>query len=434
MIELMNNVSLIPEASAILAISEPLFSNDEFPKILGNLKIAPWGSDNNAPKNIIDKVDKSEVVGSNLLFNTQSAYGMGPKPYKRILENGKVKEYQELFEGQEAEFFEDNDVGLYFLEQLNDMNYFWNTFPEIVLNEQRNKIVSLQSKEAAFSRWTKADAKGSVKHVYSTKWPSPRAGEYTVTEVLNEFNPYSDLIIRSSKDSNFIYPVYMPSPGRPYYSNAPWWSIFNSGYYDHSVSVPQLKNAILKNKLGIKFIIYVSDKYFSNIFEKEGIDSNNKEATRARIEQEKANFTNFLTGSAGVAKSLMALKRTLQTATGSKEEKDIEIEEIKNDLSGGELIPDMEEVNNVICYAMGVHPSLVGAVPGKNKGGFSGSDKRELFLIKQALTRPLVDRILRPFNLIKRFNKWDKNTVIMVPEYVFTTLDKNKSGKEEVIV
>jgi hypothetical protein len=429
----------VPEAASLLAFQEkPLFQeNEEFGTVkVDKLEVAAWGEDNDIPQQILNRVKKSEVVSSNLNFNIGAGYGLAPRPMRRIVENNKVVGYEELIEGEVVEFFEDNDVSLYFLEQLTDINYFGNTFAELILNEGRNKIVSLRSKEAAFSRWTTADAKGRVKHVYSAKWAEkPKKGEYTVSEVLDEYNPFLDLFLRCKKvrEPRFIYPVYIPSPSRPYYAEPAWWSIFNSGFYDHSVAVPAIKNAILENKLGIKFIIYISDKYFEEIFRREGIDPNNRKEVSERIALEKRNFTEFLTGAKGKAKSLMAIKKMVASGTGVQEEKYIEIVEVKNDLMGGELITDLEEVNNVICYAMGVHPSLVGAVPGKNKGGFSGSDKRELFLIKQALLKPLIDRVLRPFQLIKKFNGWDKDTVIVVPEWEFTTLDKEKSGKKETI-
>ena len=80
---------------------------------------------------------------------------------------------------------------------------------------------------------------------------------------------------------------------------------------------------------------------------------------------------------------------------------------------------------------MGVHPSLIGATPGKGGSSLSGSDKRELFMMKQALMRHIIDRTMRSLKVIKAYNGWSSDIMITVPEYVFTTLDKNKSGKEE---
>jgi len=120
----------------------------------------------------------------------------------------------------------------------------------------------------------------------------------------------------------------------------------------------------------------------------------------------------------------------VQTSAGAKEEKYIEIETINLGQEGGEFIEDSEEVSNIISYVMGVHSSLIVSTPGKNKGSFSGTDKRELFLMKQALMKPFRDRLLRPLELIARFNKWDSNIVWAIPEIEFTTLDQNKSGQQ----
>ena len=104
---------------------------------------------------------------------------------------------------------------------------------------------------------------------------------------------------------------------------------------------------------------------------------------------------------------------------------------MKNDLKGGEYIDDTESTANIICYAMGVHSALIGATPGKNSNSLGGSNARELFMMKQALMKPVVDRAMRVLKVIKEYNHWDKDVMITIPEYIFTTLDQNKSGKQE---
>ena len=113
------------------------------------------------------------------------------------------------------------------------------------------------------------------------------------------------------------------------------------------------------------------------------------------------------------------------------ETKWIEIVPIDNKMQGGEYIDDTESTANIICYAMGVHSSLIGATPGKSSSTLGGTQARELYLMKQACMKPIVDRVMRPLRVIKAFNKWDKDIYINVPEYIFTTLDQNKSGKQE---
>jgi len=45
--------------------------------------------------------------------------------------------------------------------------------------------------------------------------------------------------------------------------------------------------------------------------------------------------------------------------------------------------------------------------------------------------KPVVDRCMRVLKVIKQYNEWEKDIMITIPEYIFTTLDQNKAGKEE---
>ena len=222
----------------------------------------------------------------------------------------------------------------------------------------------------------------------------------------------------------------MPSPGRPYYSYPSWYSIFRSGWFDQVASIPSLKRAILKYKLGVKYIIYISPKFFEEAEKSEGIDRNDKKAQKQLRDKLVEQINETLAGEDNAGKSIVSIKNIIPTGNSVTEEKLISIETIKNDISS-EYLDDYETGANVISYAMGVHPSLIGAVPGKNSNSLSGSNIREIFLMKQALSFPMIDRALRPFNIIRKINGWDKDVRIVVPEYIFTTLDQNKSGKQE---
>ena len=249
--------------------------------------------------------------------------------------------------------------------------------------------------------------------------------------MLDEFEAVQELKMYAAQKRRLIFPAYMPSPGKPYYSRPEWYSIFTSGWYDHSCMVPKLKKAILKNQLGVKYIIYISPKYFKDIFQKEGIDEHDLEAVRERVEKEKQAFSDYLAGEDNANKAILALKDIMPTSSGGVEQKYIEITPVQNDLKGGEYIDDTESTANIICYAMGVHSALIGATPGKNSNTLGGSNARELYMMKQALMKPVVDRCLRVLKVIKEYNGWDKDIMITIPEYIFTTLDQNKSGKEE---
>ncbi|HZK96293.1 MAG TPA: hypothetical protein VFC67_18985 [Prolixibacteraceae bacterium] len=142
----------LPEAKAIIAMesSRDLFyeSTDLQPVTVDGYRISPWGTTNDMPQLIIDKAEKSEIVQSNLLFNIQSGYGQGIKPMRRILEGKKLVGYEEIYDGEVVDFFAQNDINGFFLEQLSDLHYFYNVFPEIILSGDKRKIVSLRSKDS----------------------------------------------------------------------------------------------------------------------------------------------------------------------------------------------------------------------------------------------------------------------------------------------
>lgn len=76
----------------------------------------------------------------------------------------------------------------------------------------------------------------------------------------------------------------------------------------------------------------------------------------------------------------------------------------------------------MMCFTMRVHSNLVGSVPGKSQTNNSGSDKRELYTIAQALQKPYHDLLFNVHRLIIRFNKWD-GAYPDCPFIQLTTLD-----------
>lgn len=85
----------------------------------------------------------------------------------------------------------------------------------------------------------------------------------------------------------------------------------------------------------------------------------------------------------------------------------------------------------MLCYGMNIHPNLVGAVPGKAAANNSGSDKRELFTLKQALETAFHDMLLKVHRTVIYFNGWERKVRPDVPMILLTTLDK-KTDAEKV--
>jgi len=434
------NLSYLPDVQAIIAqgSSGDALADGDTPVIVGEYRVAPWGEDNKLPSLVMEKIGKGDAVGSNIDHNIKMMYGQGVKPFMKITEGREIF-YDECTDERVLKFYEENDIQGYFLEQCADMVPFYNSFPEIILTKDLSEIYSLQHKEAVFSRWGVADKNtGNItKHFYSSEWAEGKAGpdNTVVSDVLNRINPLADLRNRIAKRQlvtpRFILQTYFPTPGRLYYQRPSWYSIFHSGSYDYSGMIWQFKKALMKNGLKTRYIIYVSDKYWDLIFTEEKIDRSNPEKVKARKEAEFEKFRKFLSDEENAGKGMMVMKKLIPSGTSAIEEKYIVIEKVEPGVKGGEFLEDSTEVNNTINYAMNVFPGLIGPIPGKSSGSMSGTDKRELFHIKIAMQAAYRDRLLRPLYLVKAYNKFPDNLVWKVVDFEFTTLDKNKSGKQQ---
>lgn len=452
---LMDDVLYAKEAQAILMTpSKPSAFIDEkhlLPMETAGFTIAPWGWMNLLPQNIQDKIDRMEVVGANAQFNWQVCYGLGPKltklvysdnPKEQVIDEqgnvigGKVVDRLEIHSGEVYDWCQRSDLSMYMQEVLTDLSHFGNAFPVLLPAVDRKSIYSIVHREAMFSRWRIDPNTGVImSHLYSSKWDD-NASRDDIEEsyVIDEFDDVLDItgaLSGKNPQERLCYPIYLASPGRPYYSYPNWYSIFRSGWYDHLASIPALKKAILKHNLGVKHIIYISPTYLDEKAKKAGIDPTDLKAADELKSKLVSEINDTLTGEDNAGKVLASLARTVPSGNGTTVEKYFTIEKIDNNVQEGEYLTDYETGANVVSYAMGVHPSLIGATPGKNSNSLSGSNIREIFLMKQALSKPMIDRAMRPFQAIKKINKWPSDFVITIPEYTFTTLDEAKSGKQE---
>ena len=414
-------------------------------------KVVPWGESNDLPQQILSKASKSPDLSTGLLFNIKVAYGDGIIACRYEIDKDGKKKVVPVYDNVEInEFFEHNDINGYLLEQLTDLDFFYNIFPEIILNQESpasRKVVELNSKEATFSRWEEMNEKtGKIEHhFYSSKWAdgTPDEKDIDVTNVLDMKRPIPDILRKIGRDKRldgktkddkifrYVVPVSFPTPGRSYYQKPYWYSIIESGWYDFATFIPDFKKYLIQNGMTLRHIIYLADDYFDRIFAEEGITDKAKEKDRVKTEYD--NINKFLTGIENTGKSVVSFYKPGIGVDSGKKTYRFEIQTVKNEFKGGEYIEDSGEVSNMIAYTLGVHPSLIGATPGKNAGSFSGTDKRELFIIKQALLKPVRDRILRPLYLIKAVNKWPEDIHFAIPNIELTTLDKNKTGIETKI-
>jgi hypothetical protein len=172
----------------------------------------------------------------------------------------------------------------------------------------------------------------------------------------------------------------------------------------------------------IAYHIEIHENYFPNIFAKEGIKE--KSLQEARVKKEYENLNNFLKGVDNAGKTMITYYKVIPD--GKAEVPEIKIHVIDKKI-GGEFIEDSHEASSMIAYAMRVHPSMIGVIPGKTSSNLSGSDKRELLRISQSLQKRLRDAALKPLYVVKKINNWPSEIQFSIPDILLTTID---SGTE----
>lgn len=391
--------------------------------------MVPWGDDNDQPYKMIKRIRRDEVMSSNMWFNICSAYGKGFV----VSENGEP-----LKDKKKKRFFRRNNMVKYWAEQFTDVKHFFFSVMVLIIDNEGKNVVQIRHKEAINARFETCNpSTGKVEHVFFASWlDDPKEEDIEAIPLLDEDDPITDLMVRLGKepspqtgktekpvnDRKFAIVNRIPTPGLKYYPFPYFASTFNSGWAKLKSMIPVAKIAKMTNGMVIKYLVELHKDYFSKLYQSEGITDPAKK--KARKAKEIQNIKDFLSGLENQNKSWFS---TYYIDPNGKEQKMVRIERVGGEKEGGDYIEDAEEAANIVCYAQGVHPSLIGAVPGKQSGSFSGTDKRELFTMKQALERLTRDLLMLPFHVLDEVNGWDLEYDI--PDLMLTTLDKNTDAE-----
>lgn len=419
-IELLPNgktaVAFVPDSSTVFREDTRL----DVRTLPNGMKFIPWGADNMMPYNIISKIEDDETLATCQQFNAEVCYGAGLR-YNADQCTQQVKDDID-------EFFMNNDLATYFLGVCQDLKYFAFAVTVIIFNKDGSKVVRLVRKEACNCRFAPADKRGSVPAVLFADWRNYNLPD-TVERIplLNTVSPWVDLqdrLKQRTKDRKFAILTRIPTPDYCYYPIPYYAALFKSKWYDIKRLIAIAKEAKLRNSAPIKYQIEIASKYWETIFRAEGITDRTKMQDRAN--KEKQRIIDFLTGAENAGKVWFS---TFYISPDGKEQHDVVINKIDNDKEGGDWETDIQEAVNMVCFTMRVHSNLVGSVPGKAQSNNSGSDKRELYTVAQALQKPYHDMLFRPHQIIIRQNKW-LGAYPETPFVMLTTLDQHQDAKQ----
>lgn len=408
------------------------------------VKFVKRGMSNKQPVEVMEKIYANSTLGANVAFNAKMGYGDGVMIAKKVKDkDGKIEIIEQLPSEQPDifRFLLENNYVNSVQEWAMDLVTFFESYVEFLFGKGGSKIVQLNPIESTNSRLSEANEKGVVEyHGYSLKWHEGTPDDVEVTPLLNRRRPLMDLKekrglvpnVKGKKQKaswdRFIMQLMQPTPGRYYHGKPYWWAIFESGWYDFAVAIPKFKKALLKNQMVLKYHVKMNRDFWTKLFQSEGIDTNNKDAVKKRKTLFFDQMNKFLSSEENAGASFIS--HFEYDRVKNFEVHDIIITPIESSFKGGEYLEDSEEVTNVICYAMEIQPSLIGA-SGK-KGNISGTETRELFIIKQAMMKPIRDLLVLPLYIVKELNGWDPDIHFVIPNIMLTTLDKNTGAEKSI--
>lgn len=422
----LNSVEIIPDLKASAAFtvnSSEVFKeqNDISPVVIDKqTKFMPWGADNEMPYKILDLMESDETLATCQMFNAEVCFGSG-LVYDTTEANNKTRL-------QVDDFCMDNDLAYYFLGVCQDFKHFAFCVSVIILNADGSKIVRVLRKEACYCRFAEADKNGHIPYILYANWRKTNYRDsIEKIELLDMMSPWDDLRQRikekKSKVRKFAVVSRVPTPDSTYYPIPYYAALFKGNWYNIKKLIGMAKEAKLKNSAPIKYHIEIANRFWDGIFKAEAITDRKKQ--QERVVEEKEKIINFLTGMENSGKVLFS---AFYISPDGHEQHDVVINKVETDKEGGDWSTDIIEAVNMFCFTMRVHSNLVGSVPGKSQSNNSGSDKRELYTIAQALQKPYHDLLFTVHRIIIRYNGWT-GVRPDCPFIMLSTLDENRDAK-----
>ncbi len=397
--------------------------------------IAPWGEDNLYPQKFIDSIRLNGAASGGLSLLKSAHYGNGLTFYKNERPEGstkrqKVIEYKEDYPELNL-FFKRNKINKFFTETISDLETFGIAYPSFIISKDFKKIVRARRQKTAWGRRELFNPSSGFSETvfFKSNWEDTATDKTTkIASVdplwcMEEIKEYC----QSKRINEFILPVHYVMTDEAYYPKLTWHAIYHNGWLEVSNSIPEYKKNLFENQLNIKFIVYISDNYFEDIYKEDWESFDDDKRIRIKEETIKA-IDDHLSGNKSSGRSMYAKK--MLTPDG-KWEKGIEVEAIDNKMKDGAYLPEASAANTEILFSMGVDASLIGGgVPGGNMGSGSGSDKRIAFSILSALFKTKRDTTLEIWQLLQEWNGWDPELQAGFENIMLTTLDKNPNGQQ----
>ncbi|MDP9231002.1 MAG: hypothetical protein M3O67_10095 [Bacteroidota bacterium] len=369
-----------------------------------------WGDNNDEPALIADDIENCPVLSAGVEAEARLAVGRGIDAFLMVDKKPDgTEELEWVSDSEVLDFLEDNCSFENSYRNIYNMLGYGLGATQFILSKNRKRINRISVTDVYKLRLEKRDKYGDINNMFLCgDWQnaSGKVDNDVIKKVplLHEGYELDDL---TASKSGFEFAILhrLLRNGRGYYPRPLHRSA--KAWVDLTRSIPAIKNAIFKNQMEIKYVVIIADTYWKRMHKT--WDSYAPEKRKAILQEKYDEINLFLTGELNAGKSIIAgkyfdpISKTMVP--------DIEINVIDDKQKDGKLLPDSAAGEKRILFSMFANPAIFGSNllgDGASGGAGSGSDIREATLVLMNLLDPERRSNLKMYNLVKKFNEWDK--------------------------
>lgn len=392
--------------------------------------VMEWGADNCRPSYREQLVADNNIVPALMMTRRNIILGRGLMAYRNVIVDGKMEVEQVEIPKYAEDFFDRSDITTYLATAARN-EVFHSAIPTEYILDKLGRVSRIRALESRHIRLEEQDKQGISRNMYwKGAWTNRKRLRRTVDQEAQRIRLYRPgQEMPRGKFGTFVVDdllcldEYYP---QPYWEGSEEWiSLANK--------IPQFHDANLSHGYSMRWHIEIPKGYFldSNALDQVQEEDKRKEIITNANSKKKQ----FLTKLNETLQGLKNAGKTVVTEYDidkslSKEFPGIKITPLTYDMKDEALLKLFDASNAANMSAQGIHPTLANI---QTQGKLSsGSEIRNAYLMYVAIHTPAArERLLRPINLVKKLNGWDKAIHFGFRDMLITRLDDDKSGTSQ---
>lgn len=408
-----------PSAQVVIVPSADVVHGDK--RLLqsagGSIDWVRWGATDDEPNKIVALNWESPSKPALMDQAASFILGNGVAPFRKRFEKGKVIYERDYFPDLD-DWFEEQEIREKYLE-LAAMSFTFCEMAFVNWSVDASKDISIQTIQPLKCRYNKGKNGMLVSPLFGTE-STPQKKDITQVSLFDRKDPH--------KFAESIWVLKKPQIGQEFYNLGLFWG--TKLWTKVANMIPRFHEAGLNNGYNIKYLIEIDESYF--IAEGENPED---EAVGKEIEKRKDAFLNsiddFLAGIENTDKAVVMIGDLTDKQGKSRDL--IRVKPLTNTMSDDAYTKLYNAANIAQAQGHTILPVLAGISEGAKLGG-SGSELSNAAMYQVAYRAPWYRwHLLKPLNLAARLITGQRDIEYRFVDVEFTTLDKNPTGKQNVI-